>query len=215
MFGLMILLFLALYFLISLAVISFSYRLSESFWHRGRAGGVVAFVLMYSLVFWDWIPVLVTHKYFCETEAGFWVYQKPEQWIKANPNDVGKKWGDWSIPTEIVNSQINRYWLGPHIYVEVKRQPDFLYLLRREEQQLVDSRSKKIIARVIQFNKINESAMSVGGGNLTDFKFWLALNGNVCLAPDGVDYNIRFKKYSDKLMALGQGENKKARQNAK
>jgi len=40
---------------------------------------------MYNLVFWDLIPTLAMHKYYCANEAGFWVYKTPEQWVKENP----------------------------------------------------------------------------------------------------------------------------------
>lgn len=49
-------------------------------------GGVAVF-LMYNLVFWDLIPTLVIHKYYCDTQAGFWVYKTPEQWKKENPSE--------------------------------------------------------------------------------------------------------------------------------
>ena len=42
-------------------------------------------VLLYLAVFWDHIPTVLVHKYYCETEAGFWVYKTPEQWKKENP----------------------------------------------------------------------------------------------------------------------------------
>lgn len=49
-------------------------------------GGLAAFV-MYNLVFWDLIPTLVMHKYYCDTQAGFWVYKTPEQWKAEHYSD--------------------------------------------------------------------------------------------------------------------------------
>ncbi len=50
-----------------------------------RLWGILAAFFMYNLVFWDWIPTLLVHKYYCATEAGFWVYKTPEQWKVENP----------------------------------------------------------------------------------------------------------------------------------
>ena len=49
------------------------------------AGGG-GFLAIYLPVFWDHIPTVVTHQYYCKTEAGFWVYKTPEQWKRENPN---------------------------------------------------------------------------------------------------------------------------------
>lgn len=84
MMGLMVLVFFSVYFAISLwvifAVLNWAAKHKRSGWW-----GVLAAFMMYNLVFWDWIPTLVMHKYYCATQAGFWVYKTPEQWMKENP----------------------------------------------------------------------------------------------------------------------------------
>ncbi len=55
---------------------------------RGRhpiRWGIVAGLIMYHLVFWDFLPTLIVYKYYCATKAGFWVYKTPEQWKAENP----------------------------------------------------------------------------------------------------------------------------------
>ncbi len=47
--------------------------------------GIVAGLVMYHLVFWDFLPTLIVYKYYCATKAGFWVYKTPEQWKAENP----------------------------------------------------------------------------------------------------------------------------------
>lgn len=85
MLGLAVLVAIGIYLAISALVVWLAAR-----WARKRNrrpwiwGGLAAF-LMYNLVFWDWIPTVVMHKYYCATEAGFWVYKTPEQWAKDNP----------------------------------------------------------------------------------------------------------------------------------
>src|SRR5690606_12988284 len=45
----------------------------------------VFFLIMYLIPFWDLIPTLVMHKYYCSAQAGFWVYKTPEEWAEENP----------------------------------------------------------------------------------------------------------------------------------
>lgn len=85
MFGLVVVFFMGLYLLISLLVIFFSARTARKHGRRGWVWGLVSAFVMYNLVFWDWIPTVAMHKYYCATEAGYWVYKTPEEWAKENP----------------------------------------------------------------------------------------------------------------------------------
>lgn len=85
MLGLMVLLALGVYLAVSALVIWLSARWAKKRGRRGWVWGGVAAFAMYNLVFWDLIPTLVMHRYYCATEAGFWVYKTPEQWVKENP----------------------------------------------------------------------------------------------------------------------------------
>lgn len=85
MMGLMVLGFFVVYLFVSIGVtekaVSWAKANNKKPW---LWGGLAAFV-MYNLVFWDLIPTLVMHKYYCATQAGFWVYKTPEQWMRENP----------------------------------------------------------------------------------------------------------------------------------
>lgn len=82
--------FFLIYFPLSIWIIRKSYRFAKAKYRRGWAGGVIAAFIMYNLVFWDFIPTLVAHKYYCSTQAGFWVYKTPEQWREENPEILEK-----------------------------------------------------------------------------------------------------------------------------
>ena len=85
MIGLMYLLFFSAYALISLAVVVGVVKWARK---RGRSTfrwGFAAAFIMYNLVFWDWIPSIIQHEYYCRTKAGFWVYKTLDQWKMENP----------------------------------------------------------------------------------------------------------------------------------
>lgn len=85
MLALMMLLALGIYLAVSTLVVWLAVRIARKLNRRGWLWGAMAAFAMYNLVFWDWIPTLVMHKYYCATEAGFWIYKTPEQWAKENP----------------------------------------------------------------------------------------------------------------------------------
>lgn len=86
MIGLIIIAVALAYLLISSWVVK---RASRAAKRRGVAGwkwGLPAALMMYLLVFWDLIPTLVAHKYYCSRCAGFTVYKTLEEWKEENPN---------------------------------------------------------------------------------------------------------------------------------
>jgi hypothetical protein len=85
MLGLVVLLFVAAYLLVSALVTWLAVRWARKHDRRPWLWGGLAAFAMYNLVFWDWIPTVVMHRYYCATEAGFWIYKTPAQWAKENP----------------------------------------------------------------------------------------------------------------------------------
>jgi hypothetical protein len=83
--GLSILVALFLYLLVSAGVVFWVVRWAK---RRGRGPvrwGIFAGLVMYHLVFCDFIPTLVVYKYYCATKAGLFVYKTPDQWKAENP----------------------------------------------------------------------------------------------------------------------------------
>lgn len=207
MIGLLYIIFFVVYGFVSIFIIYKSYGFAKARYGKGWIGGWLAVLIMYNLVFWDWVPVYVMHKYYCSTQAGFWIYKSPEQWVKENPDVVGQKWGDDYIrPIDRISDNHWRTWYSKSIYGETISQPKYSGgLLGRTEKRLIDARSGNVLSRAVQFKKINESALAVGNSNLTDFKIWLAVGGNVCLSRSGQDFNVLDAQNSKKLFSLGRG----------
>lgn len=137
MIGLLYIVFFVVYLAISWGVVlaarSWAYDNNRS----ERAVGIIAGIFMYMLVFWDLIPVFAYHKYLCETQAGFWEYKTPEEWIKENPNVLKDKWNDkdhWQH--EQISQNQTRGWVSSGLYYQITYTDYFLNIIRKKEYQL-------------------------------------------------------------------------------
>lgn len=119
---------------------------------------------MYLIPFWDWIPTVAVHQYYCATEAGFWIYKTPEQWKKENPGVM-----ETLVAFTDRRSARGAYMLNPRFNWAIRKDgPHWFYRWRRE-QEIVDTKTNDVLARYIDFG--------TGSGNIGGppkmFRFWL------------------------------------------
>lgn len=151
--------------------------------------GIGAFLLVYLPIFWDWIPTVVAHKYYCEKDSGFWVYKTLEQWKAENPGVMEtlttqrvrphQHVGDMRnyVSTSTVNQRFD--------YVNKKSGP-FLFGVWQHNQEIIDSKTGTVLARQVDF--------STGNGNVggePELKFWV--HSDNCFG--GRDRAISFVKF--------------------
>jgi len=163
MMGLGILSAFALYLVISILVVRIAARAAKK---RGRSPlrwGAAAALVMYLLVFWDHVPTLLVHWYYCKEEAGIWVYKTPDQWKKNNPGVIENlpmpgpsgsrsKWEEFDGGSGIANT----YSLNERFNWIVKKQ-DISNLLPiiRKEQLVNDVTRNETLARYVDFSTGN------------------------------------------------------------
>jgi hypothetical protein len=73
------------YLLISVGVVAWAVSHAKKAGKNAKKWGWGAVLVMWLIPFWDWIPTVVVHQYYCATESGFWVYKTLDQWKKENP----------------------------------------------------------------------------------------------------------------------------------
>lgn len=160
-----------LYLLISIGVVKWAMRYARNNGKSTKRWGWGAALAMYLLVFWDWIPTVVMHQYYCSTEAGFWVYKTLDQWKAENPgvmeglvaNKVSiQRVGDDENYTDTI--VLNQRFIHVHKY-----EGPFLFNRWRIETEIRDSKSGEIIAREIGFSTSQERRQAGWSG----WKFWL------------------------------------------
>jgi hypothetical protein len=174
MLGLVVLFVIGVYLVVSALVVLLAARWAKKRGRRGWVWGGVAAFAMYNLVFWDLIPTLAMHKYYCATEAGFWVYKTPEQWVKENPGGLGTLSQRADPSPENLNrvpipQNTERTGLTQRFFEDVTREEVFLSMSRAEEK-FFDAETGVIIARSIEFILGSDSASFVSGGTLEGWR---------------------------------------------
>lgn len=162
---------------------------------RGRGPvrwGIVAGLIMYHLVFWDFLPTLIVYKYYCATKAGFWVYKTPEQWKAENPGVAETlTWREMSADYKAPGVTFG-YQLNERIVYVRKRTKNFLLPTGYSEFLLIDEKNNEVLVRQI--------GVWAGYGGGKDFiKFWTnfpSYNSNI---KKFGKYETNYKKLGSKV----------------
>lgn len=175
--GLVIFGAMALYLVLAIFVVTGAISHARKHGKSVKRWGWGAALVMYLIPFWDWIPTVAVHQYYCATEAGFWVYKTPEQWKKENPGVMETLVADRSGSSrreardggrdEIVTYRYNQRF---KVVVFERDISPFLPIIRGEEV-LIDIGKDAVLARYVDFGTGNSVKSTVGlPGPL---KFWL------------------------------------------
>lgn len=171
MFGLVVFGLLGTYLLLLVAAPVWAYRYAakKGLPHKQRwlwaAGG---FLLVYLPVFWDWIPTVVTHRYYCAKEAGFWVYKTLEQWKVENPGVMETLLYNKKLP-HVQTPYGSGMVLNERFLYQIRYEGPYLINRWRNEAAIVDRKNGEVIAREIDFSTSHERRQSGWSG----WKFWL------------------------------------------
>ncbi len=130
--------------------------------------GVIGFLVVYLPIFWDWLPTVAVHQYYCATESGFWVYKTLDQWKKENPgvmetlvyNKASPPIQTTFGPGAILNQRFNYF---------LRYEGPLLFNRWRIEREFRDSKNGDVIAREIGFSTSQEQRQAGWSG----WKFWL------------------------------------------
>lgn len=170
--GLVVFGVMGLYLLISIGVVKGAIAYAREKGKSIKRWGWGAALVMYLIPFWDWIPTVAMHQYYCATEAGFWVYKTPEQWRKENPGVMEVLMANKGAPSERQGDMTNyadTNFLNSRFNWVVKHNGRFFPNRWRHEQEMVDSKMGQVLARYIDFS----TAQGEYGGGWYGWKFWL------------------------------------------
>jgi hypothetical protein len=175
--GLVIFGALGLYFFLSLLVVTQALSYAKKNGKSAKRWGWGAAFIMYSLVFWDWIPTVVTHQFYCAKDSGFWVYKTLDQWKVENSSVIEGLVANTNTPTKFepfddYHGKRNTYFLNDRFNWIVTQQDIFSLLpIIRTEQQVMDVKKDEVLARYVDFGAGNSVKYTVGPPG--PLKFWL------------------------------------------
>jgi hypothetical protein len=162
-----------LYLLISIGVVKLAIRHAHKHGKRVKRWGWAAALVMYLIPFWDWIPTVAMHQYYCATEAGFWVYKTVDQWKTENPGVMEGlvEYPNW--PSESWNGQriasINqRFGMLYKNHLSSQEESELFLHVWRWGNELLDKKNGEVLARRVDFSTGNGY---IGGE--PPVKFWL------------------------------------------
>lgn len=164
--GFVIFVAMGLYLLISLGVVAWAIVYAKKHGKSAKKWGWGAALVMYLIPFWDWLPTVATHQYYCAKDSGFWVYKTVDQWKAENPGVMETLVAQLSIqPTSDGDLQTmdERFAIETH-----RRKPIPFLHTSISERLLVDRKTGEVLAKGVDVGS-GVGNMATGGG----FKFWL------------------------------------------
>lgn len=194
--GLLALTVFGAYIFISALLVYKTAKFAQKTGYNSWVLGAVIALIMYLLVFWDFIPVIVNHHNLCKKYGTFKIIKSPEDWFKENPDVIGKK---WAAPGNFLKYEnlgsVSREWLSDYIYSESYFEKNYAHAISKYEYKLIDARTGQLLAHMIDFER--------GGGNpflrsesITDYKMWLSIGDNSCGKKRRDEFNKQVLKFS-------------------
>lgn len=166
---------LALYLIVSLVVVGVTALAAKSGGRSPWRWGGAAAAVMYLLVFWDHVPTVMAHKYYCEKDAGFWINKTMAQWKSENIGVAETLTPVTGAPSTRVGDQSNRtytYPLNQRFVWSVKKEGPYPFHRWRHEQQVVDVKTSESLAQYVDFST-GYGELALGGEDTRVLKFWL------------------------------------------
>jgi hypothetical protein len=188
MIALLYLLFFSLYGVVVFFISLWAYRIAQKYGQRGRWGATLAALLLLGPIFWDWLPTLALHQYYCAKDAGYWQYQSPQQWLAQHPEARGEDWSRLyrahgkTGPLQDINKNTFRSWASRWMYVEQTESIMWFETISRREQKLVSAKENIVIARSVDYFRGKKNMFSVATPeNFSDYKIWLSAGNRTCI----------------------------------
>lgn len=201
MFGLVVLIAMLLY--LSLLVWAtwrgWRWGVEEKGWggKKRLLGATIGFLIIYLPVFWDWIPTVAMHQYYCSKESGFWIYKSLAQWKAENPgvmetlvDNSPNEYPNWPRENwhgKIIASINQRFGMSSTNHLANSSEREIFPNIWRWKTELIDKRNGDVLARQIDFSSGNDGYI----GGLHSLRFWLEAQG----CKDGNQYSREFLEF--------------------
>lgn len=194
---------LLLYLFISIAVVKWAVRYAKKNGKSVKKWGWGAALIMYMIPFWDWLPTVAVHQYYCSTEAGFWVYKTVDQWKAQNPGEMEKLTpykGPQTKRDGDMQNYTDTYYLNQRFNWVIKHNGKFFPNRWRYEQEIIDTHTNEVLARYVDFSTSQNRRQAGWSG----WKSWLD-NRN---CNSGELNHEKMLQMEEQIELFGSGSNK-------
>ena len=170
-----------LYFVISFAIVRVAIGYAKKSGKSVKKWGWGAALVMYLIPFWDWIPTVATHQFYCAKDSGFWVYKTLDQWKAENPgvmetliepNDspegASPNWPTENWAGKKIASINQRFGMVYKSHLSTPEEGELFLHVWRWQNELIDKKTGEVLARRVDFSTGNGF---IGGE--PELKFWL------------------------------------------
>lgn len=170
---------------------------------RGIAGwkwGLPMALVMYNLVFWDWLPMEAMFKYHCATESGFTMYKTLDEWKRENPG-VAETLVPVKNPPRIRQDGVDWYFLNQRFAWSIEWEDKGLHIQRREER-IVDRETGEVLAQYVDFRTDIQGVETGYGSGFSDYKVWLTKRS--CVEGAENPHVMKFNDLFSNVKKLGR-----------
>lgn len=147
-------------------------------------------------MFWDWLPTVWLHSYYCEKYAGLTVTQTPDDWRRENPG-VAETLVRQTPPLQIGSKDKYYFQLNQRFRWEIEHIERPLWL-QEDTYRIVDAQTGKELVRFVNFSTGQHGPSP---DSLRDYKLWMKRAS--CALPDGNMSGDRFSKLRIEYSAIG------------
>jgi hypothetical protein len=177
-------------------------------WARRRApqsalrwlAPLTAFLVLFLPVFGDAVPTLLTHRLYCEREAGFTLGKTIDDWLRENPGAVETSRSSGPAPQVHVAGTDMAYQLNNRARWEIRAETRPWGIHMREDR-LVDSKNGEVLAKLVDFDTGVRNILVHGYESYRDIKMWMARSG--CHDDSAQSGRPRFGLMMEQLESLG------------
>jgi hypothetical protein len=133
-----------------------------------RLWGWIGFFVVFLPIFWDWIPTVIAHQYYCATEAGFKVFKTVDQWKKENlgvietlidnsnsPNKRYPNWPDEKWQGKTIASINQRFGMLSTSHLYNSDEGELFINVWRWRTELLDKKTGEVLAQSVDFSTGN------------------------------------------------------------
>jgi hypothetical protein len=189
-----------LYLLLSIVMVRWAIRYARDNGRSVKRWGWGVALVMYLIPFWDWLPTVATHQYYCAKDSGFWVYKTVDQWKAENPGGMEglvdnspyeyPNWPTENWGSKKITSINQRFGLLYKNHLSGSGEGEIFSHVWRWETELVDKKTGEVLARRVDF--------STGNGHIggePELRLWLHSDGCIGSRDNAIKFGEFLKQF--------------------